>query len=858
MRVALIAWGIATCVVLAAGCGFDAGGNVDVRTDDYLEPPLRQSVEELKEAVRRSPTTPENARERALVLFDWINAYAMAGGYIPVEATALVARVVALGAPGGDDIDRFVFELGTHDEHPDAIGVLTAEEGPFEVAQPATFRQTYTVGAWAVQTGGGFLAADHFQTNNPPVQTEDPTGDNFISISSSNPDVAFAVDSFPVAGMHGGFRGALPQLVFRVAEGTLRTGDTVTITYGDRAGGGQGLTMPDFISDQMPFPLYVDLDGSNLWYSLPLQSIRVVSGPVAGVHGFAPTIVATGEPFEISIRAEDAFGNRARGEMPPWQLRLDGNVVREFPAGNDGIVLADALQLSAPGLYRFSIRSTDDHIRGVVNPILVEDDPKVRIYWGDTHGHSGFAEGVGTADAYKRFARDDARLDFVTHSEHDLWMDDFEWETLRRLVKEYTEEGRFIAYLGYEWTMQHRQGGHHNVLFRTPEGRSRLPIQHYPTLSQLYQGLREQYRVEDVVVIPHAHQKAEYRMSDPDLQPLVEIMSMHGTFEWFGRMYLNHGHQVGFIAASDDHIGRPGYAAPKTTSLAQRGGLGAVFAQERTSDAIFDAMRDLRTYATTGDRMILDVTVNDVGMGQRAPYSEERLLRGRVIGTNPIDSITVVKNDEEVWHQSYRSEGPVTGDVDLSLSFFSDSYPYHPLDNPRGWRHWRGTLTVEGATLTSAHLVDRANLQTQHIVRNPDAPNQISFSTLTRGDFSSIDFSLEGASPATRVILNLEAANETGSGPPQMRPHRMIDGQRVTLPLAELSQGQLRRDVEFDGYDDHILLRAVHHNGPMELEFEFTDDSDVRHGDYYFVRVRQADEAMAWSSPIWVGGYPTR
>jgi hypothetical protein len=43
----------------------------------------------------------------------------------------------------------------------------------------------------------------------------------------------------------------------------------------------------------------------------------------------------------------------------------------------------------------------------------------------------------------------------------------------------------------------------------------------------------------------------------------------------------------------------------------------------------------------------------------------------------------------------------------------------------------------------------------------------------------------------------------------------------------------------------------------MEMAFEWRDENGLQ-GDNYYVRVTQLDGAMAWSSPIWVGGYASR
>jgi len=833
-------------------------------TGDYLSPDLRSRVEKLKVDAAEFPTDAFNQEERARILWQWANTYALSGGELPVNLTQAIGFVFSypdLTAARTSVMDDFLFEMTLLDEQPDAIGVLTADTGPFEARQLVTISQHYTVGSREIQTGGGFMVARHFMPNYGVWQTGDPAADNYISITSSNPKVSFAADVAPMGGMHGGFRGQTPTLVFRIATGTLRPGEVVTITYGDTSQGSRGFLMADFSSDRMPLPLYLAFNQDEPFLTLPIQPIRVTGTHMAGVHGFAPSVVGVGERFTLSVRSEDPYRNRARDGHPALKVMHGDTLVARVPASDRAITLIDDLSFEEPGAYHLTIVSSDvsSEVTGEVNPILVTAADRDRIYWGDTHGHSGFAEGIGTPERFMTWARDDARLDYVTHSEHDIWMDDHEWEVLRENVSAYTQEGSFIAYLGYEWTARNIQGGHHNVLFRTPEGRDRIPVQFFPTLSKLYQGLRAAADPKDVVVIPHAHQAGDYRQNDPELEPLVEIMSQHGNFEWFGRMYLNHGHQVGFTAASDNHLSQPGYTAPKGGSLAQRGGLGAILAPEKTTDAIFNGMKTLRAYATTGDRIILDLNLNEAGMGQRAEFAEQRSLRGRVIGTAPIESITVFRNEEIIWSEDYltNSDNRLEADETLLLSFASDTVPHHPGDNPRGWRHWRGTLLVENATISGFRGMDFHNQTVHTLTAEGTESNRLSFSTLTRGDTSSIELALSGVKRSTSIRLELEPTRETGGGPPIYRPAQPVAGGSVELPLRDLENGRLSREVAAGDYTDRVAVRRKIRYSSRDVSFEVID-AGRKQGDYYFVRVRQADDAMAWSSPIWVGGHGKR
>jgi hypothetical protein len=172
--------------------------------------------------------------------------------------------------------------------------------------------------------GGGFFVAKHFMSNQGAYQTSNPKADNYITIQSSNPDAKFVVDTRPMGGMHGGFRGATPGLFFRLEEGVLTRRDTVTITYGDRSGGSKGFKVQTFSNDALPLPLYVDLQGKRELLTLPIQTYKVGGGPVYGVHGFAPSIVKTSEPFTVSVRSEDLYRNRASGDIPAYEVLVNG------------------------------------------------------------------------------------------------------------------------------------------------------------------------------------------------------------------------------------------------------------------------------------------------------------------------------------------------------------------------------------------------------------------------------------------------------------------------------------------------------------------------------------------------------
>ena len=840
---------VALSILLATGSASAA---------DYLSPDLRAKVEQLKQEAVGSPTTAENGVARARIVWDWANAHAMNGGTLPVELPALISRMMGKRATGRGNrilLDQSIRELRIYDERPDAIGnVTTDQEGPFAPGSYVTIRQTYHFGEMPMRPGGGFLVARHFMSNQGLYQTSNPDQDNYITIEASNPSAKLVPNTRSLQGMHGGFRRGAPGLFFELAAGELKEGDTVTITYGDRSGSSRGFKVQTYSNDAFPLPLYINLKGNRDLFTLPLQTYQVGGGPVHAVRGFAPSIVKPGEKFEISIRSEDYFYNRASGGIPEYHLSVNGEQFRKVSGGTNAISLLQDISLSEPGTYRITIKSPDGKVTGECNPIWVRKDPRLRVFWGDTHGHCGFAEGQGTPDAYFRFGRDDARLDFLTLSEHDLWMDDFEWQTLLGKVDEYNRDGEFVAIAGYEWTVGTGLGGHHNVFFRNTKDRRRVPNQTAPVLSQLYRRLANENDMDDVLIIPHAHQPGEYRMNDRHMETLVEIMSMHGYFEWFGKMYLKHGHEVGFVAASDDHLSHPGYSTPLPGGLAARGGLAAVWSREKTRDSIFTSMKRLSAYATTGPRIIMDLRMNGARMGIRTDFSVKRNLRGKIVGTAPLAEVCVVKNGEIQWSEDLLTAKTASPDRKdrFELSFHSTTDP-EIRDSPRGWRPWLGTVTVEGAKLNSVTSPALQNRLSESVERRGD--KSADFRLVTRGAWKNLVVELSDIKDDAMITIDLRAATERPSTPATFRKPGRLSAQRIQFPLADLKSGTASNRKRIDQFFDTVTIRRMRKDSPLEYDLDFVDTHNPRRGEYYYVRVRQLDGGIAWSSPNWVGGY---
>ena len=373
-----------------------------------------------------------------------------------------------------------------------------------------------------------------------------------------------------------------------------------------------------------------------------------------------------------------------------------------------------------------------------------------RVLWGETHGHSGYAEGQGTAAGYFRYAKEDSRLDFVTLSEHDFWMDDYEWKTMQDLSRQSTLDG--------DHRVPRLRVDRHPIARRPPQRavpHARSSARAGPGGEPAPQALRR--------AAPRG--RSQGRGGDPARAHGRRLDAERRRARAPGRDLLHARHlRVVRQPLPAATAGKSGSSAPRTiiarsrarrtdcSACRWRGRAGSPPCSRRSASPTRSSTRCAArsVYATSGARILLDARLNGKPMGTRQPDARERKIECRVFGTAPIDRIDVVRNGEIVFSRHYLS-APLTAEpwVMFGLESSSDVYPTEGTDSPRPYRRWKGTLEVEGARVTEVLGAGLDNVILDQLEVDPASPNRVRFNILTRGRRDALLLKLAGASSGT-------------------------------------------------------------------------------------------------------------
>jgi hypothetical protein len=743
------------------------------------------------------------------------------------------------------------------DYRPDLMGSASLEpSGNFEAGSMQSFTLVYTAGTFGVDDTGSIKIGFRFATDFGPVQFTDPKAPGYTTVEASNGATLEAKWEFK-----RNIRPWSRSLYIGVVKDFLAPGDTITIRFGDRRQGSPGIRLQTYCESEFEFHVLADPIATYDYVALPESpKIAIVSGPGVRWRAVLPTMVRVDEPFRLSVKADDKWGNPSNLIDRTLRLNAEGAVVTGLPETlrfQPGAFAAIAEGLTVREAGDVIIRVLDEADLVPSNPLRVmgEGAPLVH-FWGDTHGQSNETLGTNNARQYFEFGRDKAFLDVMGHQGNDFQITGTFWRELNSLTEEFDKPGTFVCIPGYEWSANTAVGGDRNAHYRH-EGETIHRSSHAQiadatdivdertdahTAHELFQKLTG----KDCVVAAHVGGRyADIKFAHDPMETAVEVHSAWGTFEWIVGDAFEKNYRVGIVGNSDGHKGRPGACYPGASFFGSYGGLSCFLAERLDRDAIFECMRRRRHYATTGNRALLDVTVATTSpvemflrdpaagptksekarqllMGDIARVSDEEVdLAVEVIGTAPIERLDIYDGLDLI--ETVRPYGPADLGRRVRLVYSGAEYRGRARTT-----NWDGSLAIVGNRITRTAIINNWNLDRG--IQKQD-PTGVTWKAVTTGNYGAIDLWLDqpGAgrlSFETKPVSGAAAIAELGVGP------------------SVFEAGGLERRIELQRLPE--AMRQTRMKLTRKVRIRASGDTRL------YMRVQQEDGHRMWSSPVYL------
>lgn len=297
----------------------------------------------------------------------------------------------------------------------------------------------------------------------------------------------------------------------------------------------------------------------------------------------------------------------------------------------------------------------------------------LKAYFGDFHEHTdlsicGRATNPSGHDLFANI-RDIERLDFIALTDHDYDFDQTLWDFNGEQTRNNHDPGRFVTFLGHEWTSSRNPGlkpgdanryGHHNLIFLDP---------HFNRFFNSFAGdispadVWKQLNGVSFICIPHqladwqgrgkGNPPTDWTFVDELLQPVAEIFQARGSYEYLGCPRQSktatpfNGYFIQDAWAKDIVIGV--IASPD-----HGGGKGkvGVWASELTREAIFEAVRARHTFGTSGTKMSLYFCADDALMGDKVHRLNGPVtFQVRAKALRDIKELVIFRNNEILFRQ---------------------------------------------------------------------------------------------------------------------------------------------------------------------------------------------------------------
>lgn len=334
----------------------------------------------------------------------------------------------------------------------------------------------------------------------------------------------------------------------------------------------------------------------------------------------------------------------------------------------------------------------------VVREPRPDDRPQVRVgqsdiqlYWGDLHVHAGLSGDAdeGYLDEVMAYGRDNAQLDCLAISNNDhhlLSMTQSDYAIYCHYVRHFHQDGRFVVLPAYEWTYRPapRAAPNHRTVIGRDEA---LPLlRHTEAAGDPMAALVAHAEAHGALL--HLHHE-RWELTDSPAETNIEVCSGWGVHmldpQYVRRLHavLAAGRRLGFVGNSDNHRRNPGLG----------GALTGIYARALTREAILDALRCHRCFATDGSRIVLRFWIDGTFMGGVATAGKAPEVRWDLACTAPPAMVTLLRDGAAVRTWTVAGDEGAGEYVDTDGGIGQHFY-YLAVEQSSPWRHYPSNVAV--------------------------------------------------------------------------------------------------------------------------------------------------------------------
>lgn len=439
------------------------------------------------------------------------------------------------------------------------------------------------------------------------------------------------------------------------------------------------------------FTLWVDTSGKGRYGESENFMLDVKGAELKIIKILTPSYVMKNKRFDIILRFEDEWGNLTNDADEETLIELSYENLRDnlnwkLFVPETGFIALPNLYFNEAGVFTIKLRNAHTKEEFLSSPIKCFNEGSNHLYWGLLHGESDRYDSTESIESCLRHFRDERAFNFygVSPFESTEETPNDVWKSINQNVIDFNEEDRFVTFLGFQWEGDASSEGNRLFLFNKDSKAIIRKKETKSSLKKIYKG----YSPKEMISIPTftMGKGLDYNFKDfdPEFERCVEIYNSWGssectkkegnplpitgegkkgvqeTAEGSIQKALEKGLRFGFVAGGLDDRG---FYAPfyDGGQVQYPPGLTAIIAPEFNRSSLVDAIYNRSCYATTGEKMILGVTIAGHGIGSELSTATKhglnicRHIAGFAAGHAPIQKVEIIRNGKVL--ETFHPEG---------------------------------------------------------------------------------------------------------------------------------------------------------------------------------------------------------